>query len=331
MTDENGQDEDFLHRRRVVRPKSRQHSAPPRVVKAYPLSVQERVRAARGIPQAVVKITSYARGRNQCHRHWSYISRKGNLALETESGELLSDRDAQCSVLDAWALRFDQRKNGRDQVQIVVSAPRDTDAQAVREAARAFAQEAFAGHRYVFVLHESDTDSKTRQPHVHFAVALRGADKKLNPRLKELHQWRELWAQKARLQGIELACSPRGARGIGRRRPTTSMYHMQGRRVTPDVEKQAAQDAIAKSGDTVWDRYMHERNRVERDAYRQAAARLQSSAVTQTEGERQMLGQIARELEQFARQMPIAKTRQQQMREVSIRERLRKRDLDLER
>ena len=57
----------------------------------------------------------------------------------------------------------------------------------------AFGQEAFAGHRFVFVLHEDKG-----HPHVHFAVALKIKGKKLDPRKQTLHRWRELWAEKAR-------------------------------------------------------------------------------------------------------------------------------------
>lgn len=323
MTNDNEQDKDFLGPHRMVRPNARGRGSPPHAVKAYPLSVQERVRAARGTPQAVVKITSFARGRDQCCRHWSYISRKGRLELETESGEILVDRNAHQSVLDAWALRFDNRKNGRDQVHIVVSAPKGVNAQAVREAARVFAQEAFAGQRYVFVLHEDKN-----HPHVHFAVALRGVDKKLNPRLNDLHRWRELWAQKARAHGIELACSPRGARGVGRRRPASAVYHMQQRRTIPRIVKLAAQDAVAGAGDTAWEHYVRERNRVEREAYRQAAAQLRKSAETRPEAERQKFGKLAVDLEQYARRMPVAKTRRQQMREAVTQRRQRDRDLE---
>ena len=328
MTNENEQDKDFLGPHRMVRSNARGLGSPPRTVKAYALSVQERVRVARGTPQAVVKITSYVRGRSQCHRHWSYISRKGKLELETESGEILTDLDAQRSVLDAWALRFDNRKNGRDQVHVVVSAPRGTDARAVREAARAFGQEAFAGQRYVFALHDPDTDTKTKQPHVHFAVALRGVDKKLNPRLKDLHRWRELWASKARGQGIELACSPRGVRGVGRRRPKSAIYHMQERRFRPETVKLAAKDAIATTGDTTWEHYTRERNRLEREAYRQSAARLRKSAEARPEAERQKIGKLAMELDQYAKRMPIAKTRRQQMREAITRGRQHNHDLE---
>ncbi|HKQ30552.1 MAG TPA: relaxase/mobilization nuclease domain-containing protein [Burkholderiales bacterium] len=305
-------DKDLLGPHRMVRASMRGRHGPPREVRASKISVAERLRIARGVPQALVKVTSYVRGREGCRRHWYYISRKGKLALETETGELLSGRDEQRAVLDAWALSFDKRKNARDQVNVVVSALPGTSPEAVRRAARAFGQEAFAGQRYVFVLHDDK-----KHPHVHFAVALRGAEKKLDPRLKELHRWRELWAEKARQQGIELACSPRAARGVGRRRPPTTIYQMQRRGVTPQVIVDAVKETVAKGADAEWERYTRERNAAERQAYRQSAAQLRAAAKKTAAGpERVKFETAADELEQFAQRMPVAKTRRQQLREA---------------
>src|SRR5204863_3085106 len=167
-----------------------------------------------GMPQAVAKITGFHRNGAQCRRHWTYISRRGTLPLETEQGEVLRSLTEQKEALDAWALGFDTGTKSRNQMNYTVSAPKGASPEAVHKAARAFGQEVFAGHAYVFVLH---TDKA--HPHVHFAVKLRGEVKKLNPKLKDLHHWRERWAEHARAQGIEMACSPRAARGVGRRSP----------------------------------------------------------------------------------------------------------------
>lgn len=288
----------------------RGRGGPPREVRASKLSIAERLRAARGVPQAIVKITSYLKGRDACRRNWSYISRKEKLALETEEGELLKTREDHRSVLDAWTLRFDTRKTSRDQVNVVVSSIPGTSPEAVQKAARAFGEEAFKGHRYVFVLHNDKN-----HPHVHFAVEMRGSEKKLDPRKSDLRRWRELWAENARKQGIELACSTRAARGIGRRRPKTPIYQMQQRGVTPEVVKHAVKDAIT-GADTPWETYVKARNAAERQAYRQSANELRTAAKKASVAEKQKLEKAAGELEQFADRMPIAKTRRQQLRDA---------------
>ena len=306
MSGERDWEKDLLGPHRVVKPSMRGRGAPPRTVKASSISLSERIRIARGVPQAVVKVTSYSRGREACRRHWSYISRKGTLSLETESGELLTDREQQRSALDG--LSFDKRKNARDQVNVVASAPKGASPEAVRRAARAFAQDAFAGQHYVFVLHEDKG-----HPHVHFAVALKSKTKKLDPRKQDLYRWREQWAAKARTQGIELACSPRAARGIGRKGQKLPIYHMQQRGVTPRVTHLAAKDAVATAADTPWETYARARNAAERQAYRQGANDLRTAAKKASAAERQKLEAAAGELDQFAARMPVAKTRRQQL------------------
>src|ERR1019366_8212666 len=47
------------------------------------LPVMERLRAARGMKQAVVKVTSYAHGLTRVRNLVDYISRRGSLELET--------------------------------------------------------------------------------------------------------------------------------------------------------------------------------------------------------------------------------------------------------
>jgi len=302
---------DLLGPARKIRPSLRGRGAqPPSRVRAASLSVVERIRSTRGTPQAVAKITKFQRTSSQCRRHWSYISRKGTLDLETEQGDFVHGLSEQKEVLKAWALNFDEHSNSRNQMNYTVSAPKGSTPEAVREAARAFGQTAFAGHRYVFVLH---TDKA--HPHVHFAVHMRGESKKLNPRLKDLHRWRELWAEKARAQGIEMACSPRAARGEGRRAQRFPIQQMQRRGITPATTALAVKDA-AKNPDTAWEQYARARNQAERQAYRQSANDLRTVAKARPAEEQRKLNEAATSLEQYAARMPAAKTRRQQLREV---------------
>lgn len=314
MSDQD-KEKDLLGRTHLVRPSMRGRGGPPTRVKAASLSVAERLRAARGVPQAVAKITRFQRTTSQCQRHWTYISRQGTLELETEDSEILKGLGEQKELLKAWELTFDHGKKSRNQMNYTVSAPKGSSPEAVRNTARGFGKEAFAGHKYVFALH-TDKD----HPHVHFAVHMKGPIKKLNPRLKDLHRWRELWAEKARKQGIEMACSPRAARGVGRKGQRQAIQQMQSRGVTPEVTKHAVRDALATKDDTGWERYAKARNRVERQAYREAASRLRTAAQGRAATEANKLKAAVAELEQFAQRMPSAKTRRQQLREVINRQ-----------
>ena len=98
---------------------------------------------------------------------------------------------------------------------IVLSMPAPTPADKVLAAARKFAREKFAQHRYAMVLH---TDQK--HPHVHLVVK---AENELGRRLhidkQRLRDWREDFARLMREQGIAANATPRAIRGENKKKP----------------------------------------------------------------------------------------------------------------
>src|SRR5258708_4136562 len=90
-----------------------------RIVKGQGFSIKlsrgERVRTAMGVPQAVVRVISYARG-NGVARSVDYIDRKGELELETESGERIKGREEAKALVKTWSRDSDTRKTRRDSV-----------------------------------------------------------------------------------------------------------------------------------------------------------------------------------------------------------------------
>jgi hypothetical protein len=96
----------------------------------------------------------------------------------------------------------------------MLSMPRGTDPQSVQRAARAFAQEELADHRYVMVLHDHQAN-----PHVHLSVKAESRrGHRLNPRKADLHRWRETFAERLRGWGIEAEASRQASRGEYRNR-----------------------------------------------------------------------------------------------------------------
>jgi hypothetical protein len=98
---------------------------------------------------------------------------------------------------------------------IVLSMPAPTAADKVLAAARQFARQKFAQHRYAMVLH---TDQK--HPHVHLVVK---AENELGRRLhidkQLLRDWREDFARLMREQGIAANATPRAIRGENKKKP----------------------------------------------------------------------------------------------------------------
>jgi hypothetical protein len=79
----------------------------------------------------------------------------------------------------------------------------------VQHAAREFAKIELADHRYVMVLHDHQA-----HPHVHISVRAESKHgKRLNPRKADLQRWRETFAERLRVRGIDAEATPQAVRG----------------------------------------------------------------------------------------------------------------------
>jgi hypothetical protein len=150
--------------------------------------------------------------------HFRYISKNGRLEIEDENGTQLQGRSAVHELAEDW--RFGGSYIGdegprREAFNIMLSMPRGTDAQIVLRAAREFAREELAEHKYVMVLHEHQAN-----PHVHLSVRAESRQgRRLNPRKADLHRWREVFAEKLRGWGIEAEATHQATRGATRNHP----------------------------------------------------------------------------------------------------------------
>lgn len=184
-------------------------------------------RVSRGAPEVMVKITGFGKGADHIQAHLTYISRNAKLEIENERGEILKERAELKEYFAQWTNDFSdsrRRVNQRDTMHMVLSMPEGTPDEAVRHAARAFAQSKFQrNHEYVFVLH---TDAP--HPHVHLSVKMLGFDgSRLNPRRADLQEWREGFAQEMRDQGVDAEATPRSARGVVRKAENTVVRHIE--------------------------------------------------------------------------------------------------------
>ena len=178
-------------------------------------------RTVRRIPEVMVKVTGGGTARGAVAAHFAYLSRRGSLEIETDEGERIGRLDEQRRLIDDWHLeltagQYRQQIDGGPARRptklvhnIVLSMPAPTPADKVLAAARQFARQKFARHRYAMVLH---TDQQ--HPHVHLVVR---AENELGRRLhidkQLLRDWREDFAQLMREQGIAANATPRAIRG----------------------------------------------------------------------------------------------------------------------
>lgn len=140
-----------------------------------------------------------------------------NGMVQDEAGRAIEGlKNARHLVSTQWRPQLHSRK-GRDVMHLIVSTRAGTDASAFKAAVRDFLGEQFAGHRYVFALHDPADDPKLmgqggRRPHIHAHAIITtrtdiGERVLTSPRL--FRQWRALMAEKAREHGIEMEMTDR--------------------------------------------------------------------------------------------------------------------------
>jgi len=175
-------------------------------------------RLANRAPEVMVKVTGRTRDPGGLRAHLDYISRNGQLELEDGDGAILTGRAEVKELAEDWSATAmaDRRRRANSPItlSVMLSMPAGSDPSKVRDAARAFAVNQFAGeHDYVFALH---TDAP--HPHVHMSICSRGdSGQRLNPKKADLDHWRQVFAQALRDRDVEAEATPRRARGVTRK------------------------------------------------------------------------------------------------------------------
>ena len=186
-------------------------------------------------PEVLIKVTggggaSSSRG---IKAHFSYISRRGELEIETDDGERLKGRDAGLSLLEDWNLDLDEHRKRPDLFatnrrqapklvhRLIFSMPASTPPDKVLSAVRDFAREEFGlKHRYAMVLHTDEP-----HPHVHVVVKAMSEDGvRLNIRKATLRAWRQEFARHLRQHGVEANATERAVRGKVSRSKKDGIY-----------------------------------------------------------------------------------------------------------
>lgn len=178
-------------------------------------------------PEVMVKIpkrTGKTTGLKAAKNHIDYISRNGKLAVENQDGELIKGKAAlREKVIKEWQRQgIPETSKYKESLNVVLSMPPGTDPRAVKNAARDFAQEVFAGHQYVFVQHLDE-----KHPHVHICVTMRNdMGRRMNPRKNDLFKWRVLFAEKMREYGVDCAATRRQHRGVTQKGVNSTVQHI---------------------------------------------------------------------------------------------------------
>ena len=193
---------------------------------------RHRARAARRLPPAVFKITSYSHTAGAVWSRFEYISREAALEVEGPNGERLSLEELE-EVLGDWHGETRGGGGRRLAMSAFVTFPKGVDEERAAEAARAFFREAFGdNHDYVFAAHR-DTDYF----HVHIVQAAGHDGKQICINRADIEDLRMRFAEQAAAQGIALDASPRWARGEDKARtPGPAVEGMLRRWKQPELE-----------------------------------------------------------------------------------------------
>lgn len=174
-----------------------------------PAQVEQIRRTVTRAPEVMVKVSG-GKGGNSASgvkAHFSYIGRRGELEIETDTGEHLRGRGANLLLLNDWDLDLEQDRKRSDLYaanrrqppklvhKLIFSMPAGTPSDKVLSAVRDFAREEFGlKHRYAMVLHTDEP-----HPHVHVVVKAVSEDGvRLNIRKETLRGWREGFARHLR-------------------------------------------------------------------------------------------------------------------------------------
>ena len=192
-------------------------------------------RTVRRIPEVMVKVTGGGTGKGAVAAHFAYLSRQGTLEIETDDGERIGRREDQRRLLDDWHLELTTGQYRRQEDggpaprptklvhNIVLSMPAPTPPGKVLAAARQFARQKFAQHRYAMVLH-----THQQHPHVHLVVKAESeVGRRMHIDKQLLRDWREHFAQLMREQGIAANATPRAIRGVNKNRRRDGIFKAQ--------------------------------------------------------------------------------------------------------
>jgi hypothetical protein len=220
--------------------------------------VEQIARTVRRTPEVMVKVTGGGASSGAVSAHFGYISRHGELEIETDEGERIP-KEAQKEFLEDWHLeltagQYRAARDGKQEARkvklvhkIVLSMPAPTPPEKVLAAARTFAREKFAlQHRYAMVLH---TDQP--HPHVHMVVKAEGEHgRRLHIDKEMLREWREDFARMMREQGVAANATPRVARGRNKGATNDPIYRAQRRGASSALRSQvmSVADELNRTG-----------------------------------------------------------------------------------
>lgn len=270
-------------------------------------------------PEVMVKVLSRGgQDLKAVQHHLGYLSRHGDLELETDDGEHLKGHGIENALLGDWDLDLDQdrrraeltasskRKPPKLVHKLMFSMPPGTPPDKVLTAVRHFAREEFTfKHRYALVLHTDEP-----HPHVHMVVkAVSEHGVRLNIRKATLRDWRSEFARHLRALGVQANATERAVRGVTNVRKTDGIYRAMKRGESTHMRErvQAAAAELAEHEDNAREISHSARLRATRLEVEQGWHAARQLLMKQGQGE------LSRQVEWFLRTMSPPRTEKEQL------------------
>ncbi len=202
-------------------------------IRLSPADVDHIRRTVQRAPEVMVKVLSRASNDlKAAGKHIDYITRKGELGLETDDDTRLEPVSGK-ALMEEWDLDLDDVRrqstlsvaSGREPPKLVhkllFSMPPGTPPDKVLTAVRNLAREEFWGqHRYALVLHTDEA-----HPHVHLVLkAMSEQGVRLNIKKATLRHWRSEFARHLRVLGVAANATERAVRGEGKKGKKDGIY-----------------------------------------------------------------------------------------------------------
>ncbi|MFG6417183.1 relaxase/mobilization nuclease domain-containing protein [Roseateles sp. DC23W] len=179
-------------------------------------AIRSRIEATvvRRAPQAFFKITGGGKGMAAIAKHFAYISRGGQLALEDDRGLTHSSKEEIRELLQQWRYGgafIPDVSARREAMNFVLATAPGSDPHPLRLAVRDFARATLSEHRYVMVLHEDRA-----HPHVHLTVRAHSMSGRRLQTWSPQERWRSEFAERLRALGVDVEATGQSTRGESR-------------------------------------------------------------------------------------------------------------------
>lgn len=167
--------------------------------------IRERISQASGIPPEAIGVVAGAsnHGRDGVTYRLNRLIEKGH-AIDDRGRTIGNAADTRMAARE-WGPTL-RSQSPRDTMHLIISAKAGTDAAALTRAARAFLQDRFADHKFMFGVH---TDKEAEgHIHAHAVIAVKSeSGQKLHPSRETFAEWRQVYAQHAQAEGLKIVAT----------------------------------------------------------------------------------------------------------------------------